>query len=86
VNRAHSPGPWAAGASTDRVYPHQIKDSEGTQVARAVLVADARLIAAAPELLAALQAIMAGVAGCQREPHWEAARAAIAKATGEAQS
>lgn len=44
--------------------------------------ANASLFAAAPDLLAALQAIMAGVAGCQREPHWEAARAAIAKATG----
>jgi hypothetical protein len=35
------------------------------------------------DLLQALQAIMVGIAGCQREPEWEAARAAIAKATGE---
>ena len=81
MSAAYTPGPWAAGASGDRVYPHQVKDSEGTPVARAVLVADARLIAAAPDLLAALQAIMAGVAGCQREPHWEAARAAIIRAS-----
>lgn len=35
------------------------------------------------DLLQALQTIMVGIAGCQREPEWEAARAAIAKATGE---
>ena len=45
--------------------------------------ADARLIAAAPDLLKALQTIMAYVAGCQTEAKWEAARAAIFKATGE---
>ena len=35
------------------------------------------------DLLQALQTIMVGIAGCQREPEWEAARAAIAKATKE---
>jgi len=40
----------------------------------------ARLIAAAPALLAALQQIMAGVAGCQKDPQFSAARAAIAQA------
>ena len=44
---------------------------------------DARLIAAAPDLLEALQTIMASVAGCERNAKWEAARAAIFKATGE---
>lgn len=38
---------------------------------------------AASDLLVALQTIMAGVAGCQRDAKYEAARAAIAKATGE---
>ena len=42
----------------------------------------AALYAAAPALLAALQGIMAGVAGCQKEPQYEAARAAIANAMG----
>jgi hypothetical protein len=37
---------------------------------------------AAPDLLAALEQIMAEVAGCQKEPKYEAARAAIAKAKG----
>lgn len=41
---------------------------------------NASLIAAAPDLLQALKTIMAQVAGCEREPHWEAARAAIEKA------
>ena len=45
--------------------------------------ADARLIAAAPDLLEALQNIMSSVAGCERNAKWEAARAAIFKATGE---
>ena len=42
----------------------------------------ATLYAAAPALLAELQGIMAGVAGCQKEPQYEAARAAIANAMG----
>lgn len=40
-----------------------------------------RMHAVNADLLEALKTIMAGVAGCQREPQWEAARAAIAKAT-----
>jgi hypothetical protein len=46
------------------------------------LEADACLIEAAPKLLEALQQIMAHVAGCQKEPRYEVARAAIAEATG----
>jgi len=40
-------------------------------------------LAAAPELLAALKGIMAEVAGCQKDEKYQAARAAIAAATGE---
>lgn len=65
MSAAHTPGPWAAGASGDRVYPHQVKDSEGTPVARAVLVADARLIAAAPDLLAVAQGLDALASHCK---------------------
>lgn len=44
-------------------------------------LANAKLIAAAPDLLAALKDIMLGVAGVDRQPIYEAARAAIAKAS-----
>lgn len=47
-------------------------------------VANARLMAAAPNLLKALQRIMGGIAGCERDEKYELARFAIAKATGEA--
>lgn len=52
-------------------------------IARVIDADDAQLIAAAPDLLEALQTIMASVAGCERNAKWEAARAAISKATGE---
>jgi hypothetical protein len=46
--------------------------------------ANARLMVAAPELLSALEAVMLTVAGCERDAHWVASRAAIAKAKGGA--
>lgn len=63
--------------SDHRVVAHLTKSSNGGFYA-----ADGDLISAAPDLLEALKNIMDGVAGCEREPKWEAARAAIAKATG----
>ena len=101
---AHTPGPWRAGASTFypgldgpltmRVYtdhPPTEFEVTGDNIA-----ANARLIAAAPDLLDALQAIVdefpvaAGTA--KGIPHDEQgfgsiyrARAAIARATGEKQ-
>jgi len=84
VSAAHTPGPWAAGASGDRVYPHLVKDSEGTPVARAVIVADARLIAAAPELLAVAQGLLALASHCKTYGLSDLllqARAAIARAS-----
>jgi hypothetical protein len=49
---------------------------------QAALESHARLVSAAPALLAALQQIMDGVAGCQKDPQYAAARAAIAQAMG----
>lgn len=51
---------------------------------RGQAMASARVKAQRDELLDALQQIMAGISGCEKEAKYEAARAAIAKATGGA--
>jgi len=78
----HTPGPWTATATKHRTI---ITSHDGTRVAEcdSLSAADARLIAAAPEMYEALKAIMASVAGCVRNPEYEAARAAIARAEGK---
>jgi len=88
----HTPGPWKVIET--HYLPHDgdhVADmSNGLMVVPCIgrlgdPLADARLIAAAPELLAALQYIV----GCsapmtpQQEHCWPTMRAAIAKATGE---
>jgi len=84
----HTPEPWIYIGNGDIVARSENYCGGEKDIASVFLTvndedeANARLIAAAPDLLEALQAIMAGVAGCERQPHWEAARAAIAKATG----
>lgn len=94
----HTPGPWKVWNFADDPRHVAVgPDAGGLAVADVVACnahgcytaateatgqANARLIAAAPALLAALQGIMAGVAGCQKEPQYEAARAAIANAMG----
>jgi hypothetical protein len=72
-----------AEPSFDDVEARFICDTDNGQLARVSGEdkANAQLIAAAPDLLAALRAIMVTVAGCERDPHWQAARAAIAAAT-----
>lgn len=92
MSTQHTPGPW--------FWDHEGADAmalveeDGTTIlhlatlrnstAARHMEANAQLIAAAPELLEALQGILAGVAGCERDPKWELARVAIAKATGGA--
>lgn len=86
----HTPGPWAANpdglihAGKNRLHIAQAATIGMGHAA----AANARLIAAAPDLLAALQALewaVDGVAYIQEEyaEQVEKARAAIAKATGE---
>lgn len=84
---AHTPGPWAVDPTVSSgevmtahgyaIHEHptysSITDTKEIQ-------ANARLIAAAPELLLALQELMNTDGGDLR---WFSARAAIAKATGE---
>ena len=113
MRTAHTPGPWSLSASFDRVE-RRVKHGDNPPLVwgiasgisahpdympRAEQIANARLIAAAPDLLAAL----AGCADALREAgkdfaqanklaarpnlyelHERCARAAIAKATGGA--
>jgi hypothetical protein len=81
----HTPGPWTAKANLDVV------DSNGERVARLASTRgkyeyeeiNARLIAAAPELLDALQELVNGPeCGGDHGAMYRNARAAIAKATG----
>ena len=82
----HTPGPWKASALgrtvTDGAEQVVCRPSAYANNAERQ-VANARLIAAAPELLDALQEIVeaqkGGYLGCS---HIDAASAAIAKATG----
>ncbi len=87
----HTAGPWRIGMKPGpMIYgPHgeQVADLRAAMVPTAEGNADARLIAAAPELLAALQAFAALYSGDSYTPdEWNAAvraaRAAIRKATG----
>ena len=89
----HTPGPWTFNGRTVR-GPHP-KDPEGRTriVAEAIwdrgtyvddAEANARLIAAAPELLEALEALVLDESKEYIPTRlWDAARAAIAKAKGE---
>lgn len=81
----HTPGPWHAANGC------QIRSAKD-QIAKAWMMrngeglANARLIAAAPELLEALAEIVSAADGAgwdQLDPSFSKARAAIAKAKGE---
>lgn len=86
----HTTGPWATegfeqiNASTGNFYGGLIVSANGEDiVAQCVMPRDASLIAAAPDLLGALQELL----GCDKTKTSIGAvmraRAAIAKATGE---
>lgn len=91
----YTPGPWTVERKRGR---YVVTAPTGERVAHVVKwvpdveVADAHLIAAAPELLAALKALMddyeqligAGVVSSNEPTQLSAARAAIAKAEGGA--
>ena len=99
MNTKHTPGPWHVGRYTPNATEMTILTKNGSPVTPAwgpqfyvnseQAKANACLIAAAPELLSALEALTkwASVSACDREPgsildqNIEAARAAIAKAT-----
>mgnify|MGYP001590670855 CR=1 FL=1 len=96
---SHTPGPWAVGSSDSPGYmgdlprgSYYVADGRERVVAEIdscgeplpCLMADARLIAAAPELLVALEALLLS---CDSDADWgraqSQARSTIAKAKGE---
>ena len=76
----HTPGPWRViGAGWD-----ERGDAQYTlRDVKAIGAADARLIAAAPDLLAALKRVLSDDEVALSRPDYEFARAAILKAEGE---
>jgi hypothetical protein len=80
MSAKHTPGPWIVmrGGWTEEGFAQYELHGNRTSC-----IADARLIAAAPELLEALQAVIDH--GSMTGADWvsDKARAAIAKATGE---
>lgn len=96
----HTPGPWIMarrdgvphGDSDNLGWDWDMGDHEPPSPMRGIvsLEADARLIAAAPEMLDALAGLVRGFPPFSRDHHpvmadaLDAARAAIAKATGDA--
>ena len=84
TNTQHTPGPWAI--EPDALGESSIVTDNGGTIADVYgrNPANARLIAAAPDLLAALQAVADYWAGGDVPADIDAAmRAAIAKATGK---
>ena len=88
-----TPGPWHEQFVSEKSWHKGVYDANGNEVAlvkvKSALVAhrrdaDARLIAAAPELLTALRGLIREIGAhalYQDLPAFNAARAAIAKAT-----
>lgn len=92
MNEQHTPGPWIVTRGRDKTHPNYVEsqhpDFGGFDLAHCVESADAALISAAPDLLAALHALvdyfgpLPGVDNGLDEALTNA-RAAIARATGK---
>lgn len=96
----HTQGPWTSVYANDTgpdddyfVEFYEINTLDGTEIAKAGTEANARLIAAAPDLLEALQECLPHLERDDQhidalgwlKPHYTKACAAIHKATGENQ-
>lgn len=86
----HTPGPWSVGGSTEYINQLRIEPTIGIVFgAGDEIKANARLIAAAPEMLEALEAIIErwDTPSWKDVPHTatyiNSARAVVAKAKGE---
>jgi len=80
----HTPGHWRIGDAGLTVFGPPNGNSSPETIARTRNRANARLIAAAPDLLALVQEILSDELASLAPGTIERARAAIAKATGEA--
>ena len=78
-----TPGPWRIGAIESGMVA--IDGANGEEVTGFVFPEDGRLIAAAPDLLEALQGLLNALPSATTHPAIKSASAAIAKATGEQQ-
>lgn len=80
---AHTPGPWSVGGPTEYINQVAIDPAIGVVYgAGHERAANARLIAAAPDLLKALRACVEAEQPMQQAAATELARAAIDKAEG----
>jgi hypothetical protein len=88
----HTPGPWVFFDDHPEKVVYHIREKNHLYDIATIYryesnpidtLADARLIAAAPELLEALEALLVQVEQYGHKPECDAARAAIAKAKGE---
>ena len=84
MSTQHTPGPWATRESATHVTVTNARGDAVFHDDKRIpgVMADARLIAAAPELLEALKVLVEN-GGIGPEQMFHDARAAIAKATGE---
>lgn len=84
MNAKHTPGPWISRQPEKWCGRYRVETPAGIEIAAVPQdEANARLIAAAPELLDALEAIIGHDAHLLNPYRVEAARIAIAKARGE---
>ena len=82
----HTPGPWTVHTNfATATYTVFDEDGNYAETDGDTLTANAALIAAAPDLLAALVAVLDLHIAHHNHPTHAAARAAIARATGGAQ-
>jgi hypothetical protein len=89
MKSAHTPAPWKVfymPASSDADGEHHfalVANKNKSTIAENY--SNARLMAAAPDLLEALQTIVANASSVQLDPQWavQVARNVIAKVTGE---
>lgn len=87
----YTPGPWLFDEESEAITTHNRITSGKTRIATVTLgwaepfeseqIANARLIAAAPDLLEALQALICETNSIELAAALDMARAAIAKAT-----
>ena len=81
----HTEGPWPMRESATHVTVTNARGDAVFHDDKRIpgVMADARLIAAAPELLVALGGLLDALPSATTHPAIKAARAAIARATGE---